>query len=246
MRKLGWVEWTLLIVLLLAFLVIRLPASLLGAVLASETNGQLRFAAVSGTVWHGSGQPLLDGTALGEQLQWDWLPTELLHGRLGYTLQMDGGSAKLAARPGDIVLLDTNLSLPAAPLLALDNRTKGYALTGQLRVASPSLRWHNNAAEGGLTLDWQGAGTGLAPSVDPLGDYRLALMPIGKAWQLQLTTLSGRLTLNGGGMLSAADGLKMNLSLKAAQGSEAALSPFLSRIGPGAPDAERQLSFSSH
>jgi len=245
MRKLGWIEWTLLVILLLAFLVVRLPAGLLSTLLASETQGQFRFAAASGTLWHGSGQPLLNGAALGEQLQWDWLPAELLHGRLGYAIQMDGGSAHLAARPGDITLLDTNLSVPAAPLLALDNRMKGYALTGQLHVASPSLRWHNNTAEGGLTLDWQGAGTGLAPSVDPLGDYRLAFTPVGKAWQLQLTTLSGRLQINGGGMLSATDGLKMDLSLKAGQGAETALAPFLSRIGPGNPDAERRLSFSS-
>jgi general secretion pathway protein N len=227
----------------LLFLPLRLPAALLGTLLTSQTDGRLSLAATEGTIWHGSAQPLLGGEALAERMAWDIQPAELLHGRLVYQLALDDGSARLSLGAGGTAISNVNLSVPAAPLFKLDERTRGYALTGQLHLVSPSLRWAKGQPDGAMQLDWRGAGSSLAPALNPLGDYQLTATPAGDGWHLQFNTLAGSLQINGAGDWQASRGLNVDVGLKAAPGTEASLTALLSRMGPGAPNAERRLRF---
>jgi general secretion pathway protein N len=167
----------------------------------------------------------------------------LLRGKLAYDLLLDNGAAHLSLGAGGTVLTDVNLSVPAAPLFKLDERTKSYALTGQLQLTSPSLRLAHGHPEGAMTLGWHAAGSSLAPALNPLGDYQVSATPAGEGWQLQFATLSGSLQINGSGNWQASRGLDVDVGLRAAPGAEASLTTLLSRIAPGAPNTERRLKF---
>jgi general secretion pathway protein N len=241
MKHLSLRHYLLLLAFFLVFLILRMPASVFGLIAASASGGQLKLAATAGTLWHGSGQPLLNGAAIGEQLHWDWRARELLHGRLGYKIALDDGTADLAIGLHDIALSQADLNLAADPIFALDERSRSYGLTGQLHLSTSDFRWHGTKAEGTLAIDWLNAGSTLAPSVDPLGNYRLTATAVNDGWKLQVNTQGGRLQLNGTGLWKTEEGLNTDLSLRAEAGSETALAPFLTRLGPGAPTAERRL-----
>jgi general secretion pathway protein N len=234
-------QYAMLALLILIFLVLRTPATVFGAIVSSATNGQVRLAATSGSLWQGSAQPLLHDHALAEQMQWSWQPRELLHGRFSYQLHLDGGQANIAFGLHDLMLSQVDINLAADPIFALDERSRTYGLSGRFHVSTDAFRLHNEKADGTLAIDWRNAGSNLAPSVDPLGDYRLTATAGSKGWDLHLNTLSGRLVLNGSGQWNPNEGLSTEIGLRAAPGSEAALYPFLSRVGPGTPDAERRL-----
>ncbi|QDQ26020.1 type II secretion system protein N [Chitinimonas arctica] len=243
MKRLTWPWWVALVLLTLLFLVLRLPASILGMVVAAQTDGKLQLAASQGSLWQGSAQPILQDAALAERLEWAWQPAGLLRGKLGYAIKLDGGQALLSFGLGGLELREADLTFAAGPLLRLDARTRAYGLTGQLRVASPELHWKDGKPVGQLSVDWLGATSTLVPSLNPLGDYRATLVPAGDGWRLQLATLAGVLQLNGGGDWQAKQGLRGEVSLKAAPGAEAQLAPFLGQIGPGGPDAARTIKF---
>ncbi|WP_374351920.1 type II secretion system protein N [Chitinimonas sp.] len=225
------------------FLPLQLPASVIGSVLNSQSQGKLSLVATDGNLWRGSAQPVLNGEALAEQLRWELRPSQLLRGRLEFDIGIDSGSAKLSIGPGGISLSNADISLAAAPLFKLDERAKAYALAGQLHLMSQNIHWAKGQPEGALLLEWRGAGSSLAPSLNPLGDYRVTAIPSGNGWQLQLSTLSGSLQINGNGSWQASQGFNLDLGLRASPGSEGSLTTLLTRIGPGAPNDERRLKF---
>lgn len=243
MKRLGWPWWLALCVLTLLFMLVQLPAGVLGSLIAAQTGQKFSLAGASGSIWRGTAQPVLDGQALAGQLSWQWQAGELLHGRLGYALQLDEGRAELGLGLGGLLLRNADLTVAAAPLFRLIERTRPYGLEGQLRLSSSSLRWHGADVEGQLSLDWRGAASSLAPAVRPLGDYRAQLQPAAGGWKLQLSTLGGPLQLNGSGNWQASQGFEADIGLRAEAGSAEALAPFLSQIGGGAPERERRLHF---
>lgn len=243
MKSIRLSTWLLIGLAIVVFLPLRIPASVLGAIVASETKGVVTLAAADGTFWQGSAQPLVDGEAVAERLQWKVKPIELLHGRLEFDLTLDDGSAHLTMGKGGLLLSNADLTVAGGPLFKLSDRTKAYALNGQLHLASPSLHFADGQPAGTLALDWRGAGSGLAPATNPLGDYHIDATPSGQGWHLQFSTLSGALLINGGGDWNANRGLTVDLSLKAAQGAEASLNTLLSQMGPGTAGGERRLQF---
>ncbi|MEH6460403.1 type II secretion system protein N [Chitinimonas sp. JJ19] len=243
MKRLSWHWWLLLTLLTTAFLILRLPATVMGSIIAAQTKDKLQLAGAQGSLWHGSAQPLLQGAALGERLDWAWQPKALLKGRLAYQITLDGGQGIVSMGWGGLAVQEANLAVAAAPVFQLDKGVKPYGLSGQLRLASPELRYQAGKPTGTLTLDWLGANSSLAPMVSPLGDYRLTLSPAGEGLRIQLSTLGGRLQLNGGGHWEASQGLAAEVGLQASPGSEAVLSPFLNQVGQGNPGGERMLRF---
>lgn len=244
MRRLTWPWWLALVLLIIVFALIRLPASMVGSLISAQSAGKFNLAGAQGSIWQGSAQPVLDGEALAEQLSWQWRPKDLLQARLGYDIRLDAGQAALSLGLGEISLRQFDLALAAAPLFKLSEKTRNYGLSGQLRLSGQEMHLRGGKPEGQLSLDWLGASSSLAPAVRPLGDYRLNALPAGSGWQLQLSTLSGQLQLNGNGNWQAAQGLQAEVALQAAPGAASALAPFLSQVGAGAPEAERRLRFS--
>jgi len=242
MKRLGKRWYALLALLILIFIGIRLPASLAAAALASKSDGKIKLAAVTGTLWHGQGQLVIGDTAVWQSLQWDWQAGELLHGALGFLIAADGGHAALHLRPTAVEIADMDISAPATPILQLDPRAAGFGLTGRLRLSATQLRVGKQPS-GSLALDWQQAGSQRIPVPSELGNYRANLTPNGDAWKVQLTTLSGPFQLSGEGEWHATTGLAAEIVAKAAPGSEGQLAPLLNQMGPGEPQQERRMRF---
>lgn len=242
MNRLGKRWYLLLALFLLAFLLVRLPASLAAALVAAKSEGKVKMAAVTGTLWHGQGQLVLGDAAIWQSLQWDWQAADLLHGALGFAIGADGGHAKLRLQPTAVEIDDLDMSAPATPVLKLDPRAAGYGLSGRLHLATPQLRIGSKPA-GSIAFEWQQASSQRIPVPSQLGDYRVTATPDGEAWKVQLTTLSGPFQLTGNGEWRMASGLAAEVAARAAPGNEMALAPLLNQMGPGEPQQERRMRF---
>ena len=85
---------------------------------------------------------------------------------------------------------------------------------------------------GQITVDWLHAASALS-EIRPLGDYRILLQSNGRALDAQLSTLSGKLKLDGKGSFDNASGMRFNGTAQAAPGIAATeLNELLHHIGP--------------
>src|SRR4029453_9895076 len=73
------------------------PASLVGLLLRDARP--LTLGALTGTLWHGSGDVGFDGTPLG-RLKWSFSPVLLLTGQFGFDVDLHGDQLDLAGRAG--------------------------------------------------------------------------------------------------------------------------------------------------
>lgn len=73
------------------------PASLVGLLVRDARP--LTLGALTGTLWHGSGDVGFDGTPLG-RLNWSFAPVLLLNGQFGFDVDLHGDQLDLAGRAG--------------------------------------------------------------------------------------------------------------------------------------------------
>lgn len=240
--------------ILLAVLVFA-PAAWLSQGVAQISDGRVRLAQTSGTVWSGSGQLQLNGGAQSRdasalpgrvhwQLQPDW-------SGLGLSLQADCCTkaplrAHLSPRwaGAKVTLSDSMSQWPAAVLSGLGTPWNTVLLEGRLTLSTQSLsvEWVEGrlSVQGRAQLDALDAASRLS-TLKPLGSYRLVLnsgatpdpaapsnttMPA----TLQLETLSGSLQLTGSGQWVGGR-LRFNGEASATPGREAALTNLLNILG---------------
>jgi general secretion pathway protein N len=240
--------------ILLAVLVFA-PAAWLSQGVAQISDGRVRLAQTSGTVWSGSGQLQLNGgaqsrdaSALPGRVHWQLLPD---WGGLGLSLQADCCTkaplrAHLSPRwaGAKVTLSDSMSQWPAAVLSGLGTPWNTVLLEGRLTLSTQSLsvEWVEGrlSVQGRAQLDALDAASRLS-TLKPLGSYRLVLnsgatpdpaapsnttMPA----TLQLETLSGSLQLTGSGQWVGGR-LRFNGEASATPGREAALTNLLNILG---------------
>jgi general secretion pathway protein N len=209
------------------------PASLLGYALERASGGALSLVQTQGSLWHGSGVALLQQNSryltLGNyrwQLQ-----------ILSASLQVQAGeSAPMSVRyvpvAGRITVDNLHVSLPASVIGIVSPQLTPYQLEGLLDVSSRHLTLDASGMHGQLTLDWLHAASALT-EIRPLGDYRVSLQGKGRSLDAQLSTLSGKLKLDGNGSFDVASGMQFNGTAQAAPGISAPeLDELLHHIGP--------------
>mgnify|MGYP003401728832 CR=1 FL=1 len=79
-------------------------------------------------------------------------------------------------------------------------------------------------------LDWRGAEVVMSP-VKPLGEYRALINATGSAADLQLSTLSGALKLNGKGNWTLKDGARFSGTAQSDPAQAANIDPLLQLMG---------------
>lgn len=237
----------------LAALIVFMPAPWVADLVGQASHGRLQLIEAQGTLWHGSALPMLAGPAgsrdasvLPSRLHWSlrpqWLGVRLRlqqdccipepltvswqtgwqHQRLSVARDDDAqgrpqvlghwsaawfeglGAPFNTLRPGGSLQLSGHD-------LVLESSPQGWQLLGQAQFELLQI-------------------TSRLSSIAPLGSYRVALSPQGRAWRLELSTLSGALELSGHGELGP-DGLKLRGQARAAEGAEAALNNLLNIIG---------------
>ena len=182
------------------------PATWLGKFVAGHSR--LRMVYPTGTLWNGSAiLGISDGRAtrvLPGRVAWRMRWKDLMHGRMGLAIRHS--SAEEAIRvsyDGRIVHLGVGMVLwPAATLEILGAPFNTVSPGGLLRIRWGESRLSNDGFDGSVQVDWDNAQSALSPVV-PLGDFRVVVTARAGQGELELTTLSGPLLLEGRGRMQA-------------------------------------------
>ena len=214
-------------------LIVFAPASLMGSVLERVSGGSLTLAQTSGSLWHGSGVALLKLKSRYQTLgsyRWDLkVFNAALQVQAGEATPMTVHYAPFARR---INIDNLRFTLPASILEVAAPQLRPYQFQGTLEAHSEHLILDATGVNGQVSVDWLHAASGLS-SIRPLGDYRILLQGKGSSMDAQLSTLSGKLQLDGKGSFDTASGMTFNGTAQATNGTaEAELNELLHHIGP--------------
>lgn len=209
------------------------PASLVGYALERASGGTLSLAQTTGNLWQGSGVALLRHKSRQQTLgSYRWKLN-----LFSASLQVQTGtSSPMTVRyipfSGQVSITDLHITLPASSLELIAPQLGPYQLLGLFDARGDQLTLGTNELNGQVVVDWVNAASGLS-EIRPLGNYRIVLQGNGPAVDAQLSTLSGKLQLNGTGRFDGKTGMRINGTAQAAPGAAAAeLNELLHHIGP--------------
>jgi len=180
------------------------PATLIDARLQQASDGGLRLAEASGTLWSGAGQiEIRDAnrrTGIAKSIAWRVRPAYLLRGKLLYEVALDRAVQRfpVTISLSRIEVADANINLPAAALSLGVPKLAPLGLTGDMLLHIARLAFGRGSVQGNATLQWRGAASAFT-RVSPLGDYELRFEGDGAAVRASLRTLQGPLQLEGQG-----------------------------------------------
>lgn len=240
----------------LVALVAYAPAAWLAGAVASGSGERFQLADARGTVWSGSGTPVLTGGPGSRD-------ASALPGRLHWKLRLDGAALRLSAEHACCINGSLNLRLvpsfsgvrvellppaagqaigqwPAAWLVGLGTPWNTLTPGGALQFSSPglSLQKVGNAwrLTGRADIELNAFSSRIS-TLDVLGSYRLSVSgdaASGQPANIMLSTTSGALQLSGTGQWlgpGAASQVRFRGSANAAPGQEAVLNNVLNIIG---------------
>jgi hypothetical protein len=149
------------LLVLLTALAMFAPAALLGARLDTATQGQLRLADATGTVWNGRGLVTDAQHTWSLPIGWKIDPLALMHGDQVITLQAaEGGDlprGNVAWRDGTLILEGVAFTLPATALNATLAAGSAMAIGGYIAIDAPHVTWSGNGGDGAASARWSGA-----------------------------------------------------------------------------------------
>ena len=224
------------------------PATLVDAGMQHASNGRLRLAETSGTLWSGAGQIEIrdaDGqTGFASPLAWRLLPGDLFSARLAYEVASGIGTRPfpLAIFWSRIELANADVSVPAAALGLGLPKLASLELTGNVNLRITNLVIRSNTMQGSATLEWRAAGSALAP-VSPLGDYILRLESAGSETRAILETINGPLQLRGHGTWTYGHAPAFIATAHIPPDFREQLAPFLRLIAVERSDESFELQF---
>lgn len=239
--------------LYVAFLLATAPAMWLAEAAGRFTNGIVSLTNPQGTLWYGRAELYAGGRALGRRhlgtLQWRFNPLWLLLGRANLDLDLNGAQARVRGtiRTGWRYLHASELLVTApAHLVALFYPAAAFfAPTGTIELRAPNVELSHDGLTTDADVRWQGAG-GRFTGASPLGDYRIELHGQGELAKIRLTTLAGRLTLNGEGEWHVTGNGEMRfVGTAAPNGDREQLEPLLRQLGRDLGGGRRELRFNA-
>lgn len=215
------------------------PASLLGALLSSQTHGAIELTSPEGTIWRGSAIPVFHaphGNPVPlQQISWNVSPLPLFYGKIG--LHVSEGRApqaqatEIVAGFSGVELRHVSFEVPAAVLEAIHPLLQALHPGGQLQVSSDQLTIAGSSLQGSATAKWLSASSAIS-IVNPFGSYQINLNGTGGKVTLGLATLAGPLLLDGQGEWSYGKGLSIEAHAKASAENQEALAELLHHMGP--------------
>jgi len=214
------------------------PAALLDARLDALTQGRLRLADSSGTVWSGHGIATNAQRSWSLPLGWKVDPLRLARGDVGITLQ----PAEAGDLPRGVILWrDATLSLegvaftlPAAVLGESTGAGNLLAFGGYLAFDAPRATWSSNGGDGAATVRWSGARvSGIAGNV-ALGIVNANLAPRNGRIEGRVENQGGDVRIDGEFAWSPA-AMEVNATLAALPSTPPAIVRAMGALGT--PDA---------
>jgi len=239
LKKIGWPALLLFTISFVVTLIVTAPATLLGKIVESSSNGQFVLANAAGSVWQGTATPAIRqraGTLLVlEKLQWDIALLPLVTGKIVVQIQWDN---VLQAQPmvatvsyGQIEFRNALIPMQAKIIGELMPMLQPVQLSGQIHIRSEQLMFSKLGINGNAIAEWVNAGSVLS-SVNPLGSYNINLAGAGEKLDITLVTASGALLLEGNGSFTREQGLKFQTTARASADSKGSLDELLNNLGP--------------
>lgn len=253
MRARGWIATSLLAVTSAVVAAVGFaPASFADFALQRLSEGRLRVADASGTVWRGAGRLViadqqapaqgatLSGVVIPGAIRWQLSPRALLVGLLDARIEHESmrRPVLLTGRPGELRLSPASVSLPPVQLDRLGSPWNTIRPTGALSVTWENVVLREGRFEGRALIDLQQVASALTP-VRPLGAYRIEVVGAGPQTQVRIDTVNGPLRLQGSGTWTARGGLKFVAEAQADKAEELRLQPLLGLLGRR--DGERTI-----
>ena len=232
----------------IAVLATQAPASLVDVALDRTTQGRVRLAEATGTVWQGRGRVVLadiveasadrpavatvPGVVLPGTFGWKLSAWPLLVGVLDARIEHDSmrEPVLLTGRAGELRATPGSLSLPPVALDRLGSPWNTIRPTGALTVSWDGVTLRSGRFDGRASIELRQAASALTP-VRPLGAYRIDVEGSGAQAQVRMITLSGPLRLEGNGSWDARSGLRFTAEALAEEPERARLQPLLGLLG---------------
>ncbi len=257
-RRIG-VGRTLLLVLAVTIVVVvtfvlTAPATIADWALSKSTQGIVRLADASGSIWNGQGRLVLvdlvterarDDRAVVERgpaalagvvipgtVRWQVSPWPLLLGRLQARASHESRGAPVPIS-GTVRRLDIGagaLQLPSIDFGGLGSPWSTVKPTGSLAATWQPLAIESGRFTGKATLELRDIASSLTP-VCPLGAYRIQVDASGASTQVRIETIEGPLKLSGGGMFTPRTGLRATIAAEADQSERLRLQSLLGLLG---------------
>ena len=185
----------LVIAVAIATVVAFLPASLVDGRIASATQGKVRLADATGTVWDGRGV-LTDAAGTWRMpLGWTISKADVLRGTHAVVLHPVDGATSPAGRvevvDNGVRVRDLRVEMPAQALVGALPMRPMPAFGGTIAIAASDLAWNDKAKTGALEAHWRGARVAAGDNVADLGTVDFAASP-------QDSRIAGKVTNSGG------------------------------------------------
>ena len=215
-----WLAFAAGVLLLAIAVAVAAPASLLDGRLATATEGKLRIADASGTLWNGSGNLVLLPSGIRRSLAWHIDAWPLLSGELRGTIATDPDMAQRAEFTyghSSTALRGLDVAVPMDALL------QSVGLPAALGAAGGSLESRierfvqtRDAIDSDLTLLWRDASVpAMAPGARiQLGDVRLDLRGTGPEVAGSLSNVGGEVEIAGRVAFTAALAPKVDATIR--------------------------------
>nr|WP_169741274.1 type II secretion system protein N [Andreprevotia chitinilytica] len=221
------------------FLLLRLPASLVTGFIPKPWQ----LGEVSGTVWHGrAAQFGTNGQLLLSNLRWDWQPSALLRGTLRWQVAMQHnqqpGQALVDMGIRGAQVSDVHVTLPLAPLLALDKKLAPLQIGGDLNIDAKAI---SAKVWDGVILQLNDAHSVITPQANPFGSYRIETQRDANGINWHVAPLQGTLTIQGQGSVANNGKVQGALNFVPSKGNEALFTPLMQRLGGSSSGYTLQL-----
>lgn len=248
--RLRWPHYVLALLVYLAFLLAWAPASLLAWALPRASQQMAWLDRAHGTLWRGGAETLGLRPASGPvvslgRVNWRLQPLELLRGRLGYHLTLEGdgiqAAATVQAARSRVALQALHAEAAADWLGRLTPEVGMWQPQGRLLLEARTLTFEKASVSGQGSLRWLDAASGLTR--EPFGSYRAELEGNDTGLAIKLSTENGALLLQGNGVWTVQRGLQFAGTARAASGAHTA--NFLGILGPPRADGSRPIRIGS-
>ena len=223
-----------LVALLAVALAVFAPAALLDARLHAVTEGRLRLADTSGTVWKGRGLATNAQRTWSLPLGWKVDPLRLARGDVAVTLQPaeagDLPRGNIMWRDATLALDGVAFTLPATVLGATTGFGNAMAFGGYIAFDAPHLAWSATGGDGSATVRWSGARVSGIAGTLALGTVNANLAPRNGRIEGRVDNRGGDVRIDGEFAWSPA-GVEVNATLAALPSTPPAIVRALGALG---------------
>lgn len=187
--------------MLLLALIAMAPATLADGRVAAATDGRLRIADATGTIWRGAGALTDAGNTWQLPLAWSVAPAALARGALDVTLApvRDGTQPRgaIAISTSGAALTDFRATVPAQALARWLPLRDAPALGGDIGIDTSAFAWTGNSGQGSLNAHWLRARLATAAGAADLGTVDVVVTPQDKRLQARVSNTGGDVRVSG-------------------------------------------------